>query len=392
MNNRTNTPLAAGNRAALDADAFVAALLQQQPPQPNQPTSRSSASQPVAGNASLMGSGAVPARRAAATRGRASSTRGGLSRQQQPAGMGLSPLANQQSANVPSLQAASLQQQPQRTAGVASRGRSAGRGTAQRAGARTSAQAADQQAALASLLGIGAAPAAAAPASAPRQSASVRRSRAAGTAGGATNVGTTDNLLGQQGRGQQQQRQALPLMPNTSLLASNSNINVNPLAVFGQQDALNQSQQRVTRRPRPAAAAGVQNQPRNLGAVNFADGMGDDGNNLTDDGANSKNKYLLVDREGYRQGPKYVSDGAYGAALKAATAGHTDIYLWDRNHKAAPGGRVYSYVGGSAPITNPSEFTMKHGITTKPMVKSRGYVDLDANYRPMERRSAAGAY
>ncbi|WBR14436.1 hypothetical protein pkur_cds_261 [Pandoravirus kuranda] len=349
MNNRTNTPLAAGNRGTLDADAFVAALLQQQPPQPNQPTSRSSTSQPVAGNASLMGSGAAPARRAAATRGRGSSTRGGLSRQQQPAGMGLSPLANQQSANVPSLQAASLQQQQQsqRTVGVASRGRSAGRGTAQRAGARTSAQAADQQAALASLLGIGAAPAAAAPC-------------------------------------------ALPPMPNTSLLASNSN--VNPLAVFGQQDALNQSQQRATRRPRPAAAVGVQNQPRNLGAVNFADGMGDDGNNLMDDGANSKNKYLLVDREGYRQGPKYVSNGAYGAALKAATAGHTDIYLWDRNHKAAPGGRVYSYVGGSAPITNPSEFTMKHGITTKPMVKSRGYVDLDANYRPMERRSAAGAY
>lgn len=391
MNNRLNNNLAAGNasaagnRAALDADAFVAALLQQQPSQPNR-----AASQAAAGSANLMGSGTVPARQSA-TRGRGASTRGGLSRQQQPAGTGLSPLGSQQLTNAPSLQAASLpsqsqSQQPQRPAGAASRGRSAGRGTAQRPGASAPAQVTNQQAVLASLLGVGAAPAAAgaAPVALPRQSAGARRSRAAGTVGAAANAGMTGNLLGQQGRGQQQQqRQALPLLPQTA----NAGVpdNNNPLAMFGQQGTLNQSQQRATRRPRSSAAS-AQNQPASLGAVNFAYDMADDGNNLVDDAANSKNKYLLVDREGYRQGPKYVSNGAYGAALKAATAGHTDIYLWDRNHKAAPGGRVYSYVGGSAPITNPSEFTMKHGITTKPMVKSRGYVDLDANYAPMERR------
>lgn len=408
MNTRSNTSNlgaasggAAGTRAALDADAFVAALLQQQSPQTNQAAVRSPAPQTV--GASLTGSGAVPARRGS-TRGRGSSTRGGgLSRQQQqPAGMGLSPLGSQQFTNVPSpLQAASLplqpqqqlQQQPQRSASVASRGRPAGRGAAQRTGARASAQATDQQAALASLLGLGAAPAAAGAGSLapPQQSAGARRPRAAGTAGVVASAGTANNLLGQQGRGQQhqQQRQALPLGTQATNAGGFNNNTNNLSGMFGQQDALNQSQQRATRRPR-SAAAGVQTQPTSLGGVNFAygDGMVDGStNNLVDGASDSgKNKYILVNREGYRQGPKYSSTGAYGAALKAATAGHTDIYLWDRNHKAAPGGRVYSYAGGSAPITNPSEFTMKHGITTKPMVKSRGYVDLDANYAPMERR------
>nr|UMO79596.1 hypothetical protein [Pandoravirus aubagnensis] len=404
MNNRSNTSNlgaasgnTAGNRTALDADAFVAALLQQQSPQTNQAAVRSPASQ--AAGASLMGSGAVPARRGA-TRGRGSSTRGGgLSRQQQPAGTGLSPLGSQQFTNVPSpLQAASLplqsqqsqQQPPQRSASVASRGRPAGRGATQRTGARASAQATDQQAALASLLGLGAAPATAGAGSLapPQQSAGARRPRAAGTAGAVANAGTANNLLGQQGGGQQQQqqqRQALSLGAQATNAGALSNVN-NLSGLFGQQDALGQSQQRATRRPR-SAAAGAQTQPTSLGAVNFVygDGMADD-NKMVDGALSNKKKYILVSQDGHREGPQYLSSSANGAALKAATTGRTDIYLWDRNHKAAPGGRVYSYAGGSAPITNPSEFTMKHGITTKPMVKSRGYVDLDANYAPMERR------
>nr|UDO47693.1 hypothetical protein [Pandoravirus massiliensis] len=396
MNSRLSNNLAtsnvntAGNRAALDADAFVAALLQQQPAQPNQAAARSPA--PQIGAAGLVGSGAVPSRRTS-TRGRGASTRGGMPRQpqQQPAAMALSPLASQQLAGAASLQAAPLplqsqqQQQLQRPTGAAARGRSAGRGATQAASARAPARGTDQQAVLASLLGLGAAPGASA--ALPQQNAAARRTRDAAAAPAGAAAG---NLLGQQGRGQQQQqRQALPAAQQTANVGMPNNTMA---GLFGQQDALNQSQQRATRRPRPAAGS-VQNQPNNIGAANFAgtSGMLDD-NNIADGAASNKKKYLLVSQDGHRQGPKYLSSSANGAALKAATAGYTDIYLWDRDHKAAPGGRVYSYAGGSAPITNPSEFTMKHGITTKPMVKSRGYVDLDANYAPMERRSASSAF
>lgn len=125
--------------------------------------------------------------------------------------------------------------------------------------------------------------------------------------------------------------------------------------------------------------------------------FGAQGSNKGDGGANynasDKNKYILVDAMGNRLGSEYRSKSAYGAAGKAAARGHTDIYLWDRNHPMSEGGRVYSYAGRVEPITNPTAHTQKYGFTKKPVVQSRGYVDLDSNFKPIQGQQASrGAF
>lgn len=147
---------------------------------------------------------------------------------------------------------------------------------------------------------------------------------------------------------------------------------------FGNQfQTQNQQQQAAPRRARSAGANN--NSALGSNALNqFATR-----NNNIDGGADNrvasdKNRYILVDARGNRLGSEYKSKTAYGAASKAAR-NHSDIYLWDRNHPASEGGRVYSYAGRMKPITNPSAHTQKYGITMEPEVKSRGFVDLDRN-------------
>jgi hypothetical protein len=425
MNNSNGFNNGFGSSNNNGADAFVAALLQQQPAGRGRALQQFPVGAAAGATNGLANSGIVQARQASG-RGRAASARGASVAQQQ----------QQQQQNTLGRLAGSLGQ-GQAASGRGQSASTRGRGSRQQ-----------QQSARQAGLGAGSAPQLFAPNGSNNAIQGLgmdRQALATLMAGSASSSNNNDSLMalseGVNRRSQQQQGSLQQQQPQTGRRARSAANSAG--AANGFADQLQQQQpQTASRRGRSAAAGtlnnaamsgsilggqqqqrrqqqqnqiqgqsqqqerGQQNGSRRVrsagnnanglgqfGASNGAGGDYDDG--MVDDAAangnannGNKNKYILVDESGNPLGPKYTNSSAYGAALKAAL-NYNDIYLWDRNHPASEGGRVYSYVGGSAPITNPSEFTMRHGITTRPMVKSRGYVDLDANRMPIQRQSGA---
>ncbi|AVK74754.1 hypothetical protein pqer_cds_332 [Pandoravirus quercus] len=391
-NNNNNN----NNNATANADAFVAALLQQQQQQPPLAGRAQQALFPQAGAATngLAGSGVVQARQTAG-RGRGASQlqqRQPLQLQQQAA------FGTQQNGALGGSLGLAQQQQP----AAAGRGRSAagrGRATTRQQTLQTrpvgapaiplaqqfaaegglTTQGTDQQA-LAALFGT--APANGAVSQQQRQQAAPRRTRALAAANGSL----LDN--------QQQLQQAAPRRARSTSVAASANAlgnnnafgapnNNNAAAGFGlggasfgnqfQNQSQDQQQQAASRRARSAGAninAFGSNLPNQFAAQN---------NSGADNRvASNKKKYILVNGKGDRLGPEFYSTTANGAARKAAR-NNSDIYLWDPNYPASEGGRVYSYAGRMEPITNPSAHTLKYNINMKPMVESRGFVDLNRN-------------
>nr|UMO78845.1 hypothetical protein [Pandoravirus belohorizontensis] len=406
---------ASNNNNATSADAFVAALLQQQQQQPAM-AGRGRTQQaafPLGGAASatngLQGSGVVQARQTAG-RGRAASQLV-QQRQQSQGQQALAIGAQQNGALGGSLGLA----QP-----AAGRGRTATartRATRQQNlpvgapaiplaqqfaldnGAALT-QGTDRQA-LSALFGT-----APTNGTVSQQQTPPRRARTSAAA-----TANNGNALLGLANGQQQvaPRRARSNNAASALAGSNNNAfaatnNANNAAGFGLGGAAsfdgqfqNQGQnQAASRRARSASANTTTNNNNALGH-GASNPFGAQGSNNGEGGANSnasdKNKYILVDAMGNRLGSEYRSKSAYGAAGKAAARGHTDIYLWDRNHPVSEGGRVYSYAGRVEPITNPTAHTQKYGFTKKPVVQSRGYVDLDSNFRPIQGQQASrGAF
>jgi len=86
-------------------------------------------------------------------------------------------------------------------------------------------------------------------------------------------------------------------------------------------------------------------------------------------------RYKLIDENGNWSGTKYRNKSAYGAALKAAYAGHQKIVLLDYKNPKAPGGRVHYYVGDRYLDPNPTEHMRKYNIAYKATLKNMGTVD-----------------
>lgn len=392
---------ARNNNNATSADAFVAALLQQQQQQQPAMAGRGRTQQaalPLGGAATngLQGSGVVQARQTAG-RGRAASQT--LQQRQQSQGQQALALGAQQNG---ALGGSLGLGQP-----AASRGRAATARTratrqqnlpvgapaiplAQQFALDNSAaltQGADQQA-LAALFGT-----APTNGTASQQQAAPRRARtpAAGASRGNSLLGLNNS-----------QQQTAPRRARSNNVASAlvGSTNANNAAGFGLGGAAsfdgqfqNQGQDQAALRRARSAAANTNNSALGYGASNPFGAQGSSAIGAANSSVSDKNKYILVDAMGNRLGSEYRSKSAYGAAGKAAARGHTDIYLWDRNHPMSEGGRVYSYAGRVEPITNPTAHTQKYGFTKKPVVQSRGYVDLDSNFRPIQAQQASrGAF
>lgn len=394
------------NNNVTSADAFVAALLQQQQQPAVSGRGRTQqAAFPLGGAAAtngLQGSGVVQARQTAG-RGRGASQL--LQQRQQSQGQQTLGLGAQQNG---ALGGSLGLGQP-----AASRGRAAtGRGRATRqqnlpVGApaiplaqqfalennATLTQGADQQA-LAALFGTAPTNGALS-----QQQTAPRRARTSAAAAAANNGNFPLGLNNSQQ--QTATRRARSNNVNNAFAPTN---NGNNAAGFGLGGASfdgqfqNQGQNQAASRRARSASATNNNSNSNALGYGASNQFGAQGSNNGDGGAanynaSDKNKYILVDAMGNRLGSEYRSKSAYGAAGKAAARGHTDIYLWDRNNPVSEGGRVYSYAGRVEPITNPTAHTQKYGFTKKPVVQSRGYVDLDSNFKPIQgQQGSRGAF
>lgn len=396
------------NNNVTSADAFVAALLQQQQQPAVSGRGRTQqAAFPLGGAAAtngLQGSGVVQARQTAG-RGRAASQL--LQQRQQSLGQQALPLGAQQNG---ALGGSLGLGQP-----AASRGRAAtGRGRATRqqnlpVGApaiplaqqfaldnnAALTQGADQQA-LAALFGT-----APTNGTVSQQQTAPRRARTSAAAASNGNFPLGLNNSQQQAaprraRATNASANALAGSNNNAFAATNNaaGFGLGGAPFDGQFQNQGQNQQQAASRRARSASANTNNNALGYGASNqFGAQGGNNGDGNANYNASDKNKYVLVDAMGNRLGSEYRSKSAYGAAGKAAARGHTDIYLWDRNHPASEGGRVYSYAGRVEPITNPTAHTQKYGFTKKPVVQSRGYVDLDRNFKPIQGQQASrGAF